>query len=452
MNLLQPGKNLLGRFLIPTADGTEPDSIARRSATSLALKVAATGLGFVTSLLLARTLSADGYGLYVYAAAWATLLTGPATLGFDRLLIRQIAVYRASAAWALMRGLLRQARRLTLVTSLVLTAAASAAVWLTVEQSAAQTRATLWVSLLSVPLLGLISLQQATAQGLKQVVVGQLPMTLIRPVTFILLIITLRAATGAALLPVQAMALSVVVTLLTLALGAKMLQAILPAELQTRADQQTEDWVRRALPLLWIGGLYLVNSQMDTLMLGAMRETSEVARYNVANRLADLMTFTLFAVNITIAPTVTELWATGEIERLRRVVRQSIRAVAAVSVPLAIGLVVFGRPLLRLFGSEFAQGYQALVILTGGQLVNALAGSVGLLLVMTNHERDVIIAHGLSLCVILLLGFLLIPRWGIEGTAWARVGSLILWNVFLAFRVRARLRIQPSAFGHVDGG
>jgi O-antigen/teichoic acid export membrane protein len=434
------------------AIGVEPDAITRRSVNTFALKIAATALGFVISLVLARTLSADGYGVYVYAAAWTNLLIGPATLGFDRLLIRQVAVYRTKSAWELMRGLLRQARRLTLLTSIGLTIAAGIVVWLAVSPSDRQMRATLWLALLSVPFLALISLQQATAQGLKQVVLGQLPMTLIRPLFFILLIVSLHTITGASLLPAQVMALSLVVTLLTLAIGAKILHTVLPAEAKARAVYQTENWRRQALPLLWMAGLYLLNSQMDTIMLGTMREPTEVAIYNIANRTAEFLTFPLFAVSVTLAPVVAELWMKGEVRRLQQVVRKSVRAVAAVSIPLAIGLVVFGRFVLRLFGPEFEQGYHALVILLGGQLINALAGSVGVLLVMTNHERDVIIAHGLSLCVIIVLSAALIPWWGIEGTAVARVGSLIFWNLFLAFRVRARLGIHPSAFGRLRAG
>jgi len=449
MNLRQQARSFVGCFFKQAVTSVDPDAITRGSVSSFALKIAATALGFVTSLLLARVLSADGYGVYVYAAAWTTLVIGPATLGFDRLLIRQVAVYRTDAAWSLMRGLLRQARRLTLLTSTGLTIAAGIVVWLVVAPADNQMRATLWLALLSVPFLALIILQQATAQGLKQVVFGQLPSTLVRPVSFILLIFSLHAVTGAALLPAQVMALSLVVTFFTFAIGRGFLQTILPEEVKGRAVYQTEDWMWRALPLLWLGGLHLLNSQMDTLMLGTMREPREVAIYNIANRTAELMTFTLIAVSLTIAPMVAELWARGEVERLQAVVKKSVRAVAAVSVPLAIGLIVFGRLILRLFGPEFVQGYHVLIILTGGQLINALAGSVGLLLVMTNHERDVIIAHGISLFVLLALSSMLIPWWGIEGTAVARVSSLVFWNVFLAFRVRARLGIDPTAIGRL---
>ncbi|MBD0370765.1 MAG: flippase [Pyrinomonadaceae bacterium] len=447
MKLLQHARSLVGSFYGQAITNVEPDAITLRSATSLALKVASTTLSFIISLLLARTLSANGYGVYVYAIAWTNLLIGPSTLGFDRLLVRQVSVYGTEAAWSPMRGLMREARRFTLVTSVGLSAAAALLVWVLVSPTDRQMRATIWLALLSVPIMALITVQQSIAQGLKQVILAQLPITLIRPATFIIIILTLRAVTGAALLPSQAMGLNLIVTLLTLAIGGKLLSMILPKEVKASIAHQGEGWVRHAWPLFWLGSFYLLNSQMDTLMLGTMRAPNEVAVYNIANRMAELMTFTLIAVSVTIAPTIAELWARGEVERLQRVLKRSVRIIAAVSLPLAIGLLVFGSFVLRLFGPEFVVGYRALVILTGGQMVNALAGSVGLILVMTNHERDVIIAHLLSLFVIVLLGSVLIPLWGIEGIAAARFSSLIFWNIFLVSRVRSRLRINPTVFG-----
>ena len=48
--------------------------LVRGAGGTFALKVAAAGLGFVASLLLARLLGAAGYGAYAYAQSWLTLL------------------------------------------------------------------------------------------------------------------------------------------------------------------------------------------------------------------------------------------------------------------------------------------------------------------------------------------------------------------------------------------
>src|SRR5947209_5639161 len=89
----------------------------RAAAGSLALRVASLGLGFICHLLLTRLLRAHGYGLYAYALAWMKALSVPATLGLERLLVREVATYHARSDWASWRGLLIWARRTLLAAS-----------------------------------------------------------------------------------------------------------------------------------------------------------------------------------------------------------------------------------------------------------------------------------------------------------------------------------------------
>src|SRR5688500_3740610 len=84
---------------------------------SFGFKVTSTVLGLVSNILLARLLNLTEYGLYTYATAWPVLLSVFAALGFDRFLVRQIAVYQARSAWGLTRGLLRRANQVVSATS-----------------------------------------------------------------------------------------------------------------------------------------------------------------------------------------------------------------------------------------------------------------------------------------------------------------------------------------------
>ena len=114
-------------------------------------------------------------------------------------------------------------------------------------------------------------------------------------------------------------------------------------------------------------------------------------------------------------------------------------------VPVAAGLILFGRRFLLLFGPQYTSGQTALVLLSLGQLVNIVAGPVAGLLTMTGHERDVVMGVGLGTGANLALSLILIPLWGINGAACAAAASLILWNVFLVRRVRRRLALSPIA-------
>ena len=51
----------------------------------------ALGSAFGVSLILARSLGAANYGVYVYATAWASLLAVPSLFGLDTLSVRNLA-------------------------------------------------------------------------------------------------------------------------------------------------------------------------------------------------------------------------------------------------------------------------------------------------------------------------------------------------------------------------
>jgi O-antigen/teichoic acid export membrane protein len=109
--------------------------------------------------------------------------------------------------------------------------------------------------------------------------------------------------------------------------------------------------------------------------------------------------------------------------------------------------VLLGPWYLALFGPEFAAGYGALVILSLGRVFGAAMGSAGLLLAMSGHERDFLAATFAGAGLNLLLDWLLIPRLGLNGAAWASVAGLVAMNGLAALRAWQLLGIGSTAVG-----
>ena len=118
-----------------------------------------------------------------------------------------------------------------------------------------------------------------------------------------------------------------------------------------------------------------------------------------------------------------------------------------IGLPAAMLLIAFGDRLLAVFGAEFTRARTALTILVLGQIANVAAGHVGVLMTMTGHEKRVAATVSAAAGCNVILNFLLIPRFGIEGAAAATAISLILWNAFTLCWVIKHLRINPTIFG-----
>ncbi len=154
----------------------------------LSLKIAFTGLSFITGILLARLLGPADYGIYAYAMAWILLLGVLGVLGMDSLLVRNFAAYRTQSEWGLMRGLFRRANQLVLFASLVLSLFAAGVAWVIVPRADSQMLSALLSALILLPLRGLTRLRRSAMQGLHRVVIGQMPEMLILPILFIILV------------------------------------------------------------------------------------------------------------------------------------------------------------------------------------------------------------------------------------------------------------------------
>jgi O-antigen/teichoic acid export membrane protein len=117
-----------------------------------------------------------------------------------------------------------------------------------------------------------------------------------------------------------------------------------------------------------------------------------------------------------------------------------------VTVPTAAGVIVLGRFLLGLFGDEFVAAYPALVILAAGQIVNALCGTVGSLMIMTRLHREAATVFGGAAALNIALNAVLIPRFGLNGAAIATSTTVVLWNVVMVVLVVRKLGVNPTPF------
>jgi O-antigen/teichoic acid export membrane protein len=198
---------------------------------------------------------------------------------------------------------------------------------------------------------------------------------------------------------------------------------------------------------LLAGSLHIVNNQTDVIMLGLLADPKDVGLYRVAQRGSELIIFSLTAVNMAIAPTVSQLYVQGDFERLQRIFSKSVRWIMVFSLPMALVLIFGGQYILRyVFGAEFVSGRNALAVLACAQLVNAGMGSVGLILNMTGHEKDTARVLLMTAVLNILLNALLIPLYGILGAALATGFSLVLWNVVLHILVYRRTCLKAHFF------
>jgi O-antigen/teichoic acid export membrane protein len=149
------------------------------------------------------------------------------------------------------------------------------------------------------------------------------------------------------------------------------------------------------------------------------------------------VTMPLLIINGVLGPMIASLHARGDTAGLQRLLQGTA---AAIGLPSAVGLVIIaafaGDLLALIYGPGFAAGALPLAVLCLAQLVNVLAGSCGLTLVLTGHNVAMLVIVGAAAVLNLALGFVLIPSLGMLGSALAYGVTLVGMNLGLVLATR----------------
>jgi O-antigen/teichoic acid export membrane protein len=435
---------------LPAAGNGPGATLLRGAAGSLALNVVYTAMTLGVSILLARVLGVEEYGVFAFVSATILLLIVPAVLGLDRLLIREVSVYASRGSFALLRGLVLQATGMVVVLSIAIGLAVGIGAWILGGSVVTPALVSLWIGLLSLPLSALARTSQSTLMGMGNVVLAQVAELLLRPTAFLVLAAGFAMTVG--LNAQGALWLQLVAVAGGLALSLVLLFRAFPrAARGIRPSYLPKAWLQSSLELAFLSGASVVNAQTGTFLLGAMRSPAEAGLYAVGTRGALLISFGLLAVNTALAPAAARMWADRDIPGLQHITTVSSRAALLFSLPIAIVFIVWGRQVLQIaFGADYGEATGALAILSIGQLINAGIGSVGTLLIMTGHQREaaagILVGAGLNVVV----GVALVPSMGVIGAAVAGTISIAVWNILLAAAAIRRVGVHSTALGPIS--
>lgn len=414
-------------------------SIALGAGTALTVQVLGAGVAYGLEVVLARLLGVADYGVYSYTLAWVTLLAIPTTLGFTTSLLRYVGAFHGAGEWGLLKGVVLRSWQLVLATSVLVVIVAVGAMQVLGHPPHASI---LFLALGLVPLTAVQNIQQSMGRGLGKVALAFAPGRIAIPTLLILLLLG-TALFGRAVDP----ELAVWLTILAMALGlggqALIIRTRVFEEAQP-ASYRTREWLWTSLPMLLIAGFMLVLARTDVLMLGFLAAPSDVGIYTAASRTSNLVLLTLTAVNALAAPQIADLFARDEIGDLQRIATGVAHLAFWPALLLVIMLLVAAPLVLGVFGSEFVLARGALTILALGNLVSVGVGSVGYFMNMTGNQNLMAVVVGVAAILNVVLNWLLIPHFGVNGAAGATAVSIAVWNLGLNAAVKRRVGVRPS--------
>jgi len=394
-----------------------------------------------SSLAVASLLGAEEYGRYAFGMAWATVLLLPVALGQDRLLLRQVAAAAETADWATVHRVMGWSARTIARAAVPILLIGVLLILVTPANTGAHLAG---LALIAVPAIVYTRASEAVLRGLGYLVRGQLGEAILRPVLVLAGIAALhelgRKVSGSGALVLQIASAGLAFLILAIMTALVLPRAAPSGDVFVPPPQ----WRAATRSLTAAGLLQVLLQRIDVILLALLAGPAVTGLYAAVAPLAAFATFGLTAAAIWVGPAVAASWHAGERARLQQVLSSSSLLGSGFAAAFACVLLPVAPWLLHQVGPEYAGGRSALAVLLAGNVVNAAAGPVVQVLLMTGHERDVVRVMLVALVSAAVLLAVMVPAWGALGAAGAISGTMMAWNLALVRQVRRRCGVEPS--------
>ncbi len=193
-----------------------------------------------------------------------------------------------------------------------------------------------------------------------------------------------------------------------------------------------------------LGG-FMIN--IDTIIIGWFRSAGELGLYGAVQRPIQVFYMIPGFINVSLFPLLSKFAHEKRNERTKAVLERAITGALAVALPLTIGGIIVGVPFIRLvFGAQYLESALTfqLLLLT---LIPIFAGSIiGNAAFAYDRQKIFLASVGMGAAANVVLDLLLIPLYGIAGSAVATIIAQIISNgyVYAKFRQTVSVSVFPS--------
>jgi len=406
-------------------------------------KVIVVLFSFFTSLVIANYYGAEIIGLVAIINSVMMFFSMFGVMGINGAALRLISEYSANENTSKLFPLLKQSVKIVIIASVISGLVLFLASSFIASEIFSKDQLDGYLVLAAIFILpaSILALNSDIFIGLKLIRISAIS-NLLLPVAYFLFVLILTSVAYNKSNPVYALWTAILVSSIIL--------TFISWKKFTKISNKKKSIVTKshilsfAKPMFITSLMHYLIANTDIWILGAYESMDQVGIYSVAVKLTLFTNFVLIAVNTFLAPKLSELFHSHQITRLKKIAQKTSKLIFFLSLPLLMILVAFGTVILNLFGSEFTLGFDALVMLTVGQLINIASGSVGIFLNMTGQQNLFRNIVSISAVINIVLNFSLIPQYGINGAAFSNMVCIILWNVTSVFYIKKKFGFTIS--------
>jgi O-antigen/teichoic acid export membrane protein len=414
--------------------------IARGAGVVLVGTLIGTAIGYLSRLIIARSLGPAPYGLISLAFAGFSIAATFGALGLPGGVVRHVSLFKGKGDRTRIKGAITSGLKIAIPLSLglgILLFLGSG--WLSVHVfHDARLAPLLKVMSVAVPFWAAMNVLLGGVRGFQRMEYHVYAMRIVEPVSRTVLIAALvllgYGVLGAAIAYVFAAALAALAAFYFLQ------RKVFPfVRSKIKSASMSRELLAYSWPLLFSGILLLVTNWTDTLMLGFFKTSTDVGFYNAALPTVRVFSAVPIAFGMIFFPVLSELYGRGRRREMGEIFTTTTKWVFMILLPIALLMILFSEAVLRiLFGPAYVVASAALSILTVGFLINYLFLTSRSMISVVGKTKLIALISAVTAGANVGLNYLLIPPYGISGAALATGISVAAGGVLagvLAVRV-----------------
>jgi len=407
-----------------------------------AMKTGNAVLAFLLSLLVARFVGVEGFGVYSVVMALIAIFSVLATAGLESLALKDVAVAAGKADRQAVATLSNVSTGVAGLTSLSISVV-TLLIYSAAHYLGGFERYTPWIAVVFALTLPLATLNRhiSFVQLAKGDALSQFPSMIVIPATAIALV-------SLAIYCFDFRGVEWILSSVALANLCALVIYLRRSDYRWAYTRFREiaEWLKKARHFFLLNIAQVVTANTGLVMLGVLADSKETGLFSAALKISSVVLFLLYSSNMALMPTIADYYHNDKRDLMQSKLLRMNQFSFAFAVLMLFILYFFGERILALFGSEFQAGSNLLVILVAGMAVCAVANAAGPLLSMTGHIKQIAL---LSACMTLfsVAAHYVLIRWlDAYGAAIATSLTLVIQNGIAVIMIYRYMKINPTLF------
>ncbi|MEM7124302.1 MAG: flippase [Pseudomonadota bacterium] len=425
---------------------TEQSYLRRGTVIMIATAVGGFAADYALNVGVASLLAAEDYGDFKVAMAFLNISALAVLLGGDRAAPRFLASWLESDDG---NGVWEYARLYLLIMlglSVLLIAATFVVSWLHFGPTDLANRHPLIVAAVIIPLAAASTLLGRVFQAAKRIDLANLPWRVGFPLAKLSLVLVVAYVVGE-MTDINVLWLAFVTAVLLLTFQIVCLRRLGLVPVRRDHDRAApRAWLAASIPMMLVTLIVIGINQVDIFVLELIADERDVGYFGAVSTTVHVIYLAQTATVGLLSPLISKALDDGQ-SAIGGLHTRGFRLLICLTVPLSIGVAVFASSILSLFGSVYVVATDALLILTAGFFVSTVLGLSAIWLQYSGNERLVMWVMLGALVSNIVLNFILIPIYGINGAAAGTTVVLVAMSLTLCLMMRRQIGVSPWPVG-----